>query len=249
LEGPDLEGLRRYAAAGDARIVVAYRPWPRRPELDQLEETLCAHQPPVLLGRLNRREVQIRCAALLGHAPSTAMVDMLCEQTDGLPALIDRVVKPLRAAGTFDGDLSEPPWDVVDRVRYDLDRLPRQLRALLLALELGAAAEPEILAQVLAVEQGVVVDALSMARAHGLLLGEDRLIPLARRALLAGAAPGTKRVVQRLVLEAHLERGRPVLQLAQQLIEAGVRGSDLAAIVEAAGDAILAGSASTQPNA
>src|SRR5262249_6532117 len=42
---------------------------------------------------------------------------------------------------------------------------------------------------------------------------------------------------------------RPVLQLAQQLIEAGVRGSDLAAIVEAAGDAILAGSASTQPNA
>jgi DNA-binding CsgD family transcriptional regulator len=243
LGSADLEGLRRLAAAGDVRIVVAYRPWPRRPELDELEDTVSTLQPPVLLGRLNRREVQIRAAALLGHAPSAAMVDLLCEQTGGLPALIDRVASSSFATGKLDGELSELPWEVIDRVRYDLDRLPRQLRALLLALGLGATADPEILAPVLAVEQGVVVEQLLAARAQGLLLGEDRLIPLVRQALLAGTAPGTRRVVQRLVFEAHLERGRPVLHVAQQLIEAGARGNDLAAVLEAAGDAALSDSA------
>ncbi|MGH3771445.1 MAG: helix-turn-helix transcriptional regulator, partial [Pseudonocardiaceae bacterium] len=41
------------------------------------------------------------------------------------------------------------------------------------------------------------------------------------------------------VLAAHLERGRPVLGLAHQLVEAGARGSDLAAVFEAAADAAL----------
>jgi DNA-binding CsgD family transcriptional regulator len=243
LEGPDLEGLRRFALRGDVRIVIAYRPWPSTSELDRLEGTLSRHQPSVLLGRLNRREAQIRCAALLGRASSAAMIDLLCEQTGGLPALIDRVVSLVRTTSTLDGELSELPWDVVDRVRYDLDRLPRPLRALLLALGLGAAADPEILAHVLAADPGVVAEQLSMARAHGLLLDDDRLIPVVRQALLAGAAPGTRRVVQRLVFEAHLERGRPVLTVVQQLIEGGARGSDLAAVLESAGDAALSDSA------
>jgi DNA-binding CsgD family transcriptional regulator len=244
LDGSDIDRLCRVALTGDARLVVAYRPWPRRPELDALEDAVSRRQPPVLLGRLNRRATQLRCAALLDQAPTAALVDLLYEQTGGSPMLIDQVVGALGTAGRLDADRPELPADVINRVRYDLDRLPRPLRGLLLAVGLGAAADFEILAPVLAVDRPVVADLWSMAQSHGLLLGEGRLIPLVRRALLAGAAPGAKRVVQRLVLDAHLERGRPALDLAQQLLAAGVRGGDLAAVFETAGDAALAGSAS-----
>ncbi|MDQ3900763.1 MAG: P-loop NTPase fold protein [Actinomycetota bacterium] len=37
LSGSDLDRLCRFALAGDPRIVVAYRPWPRQAELDALE--------------------------------------------------------------------------------------------------------------------------------------------------------------------------------------------------------------------
>lgn len=244
LEGPELDRLRRLALISDVRLVVAYRPWPRKPELAELEDALDVHQPPVLLDRLDRCGIQTRCAALLGGALPAAVVDLLREQTDGVPMLIDRVVDSLRTTGRLEGDRPELPPEVVDRVRHDLDRIAPQLRALLLAVGLGAALDPEILAQVLALDLAVVTDLLSMAQASGLLLGGGlgegaRVIPLVRRALVAGAAPGTRRVVQRLVLAAHLERGRPVLDLAHQLIEAGARGSDLAAVFEAAADAAL----------
>lgn len=246
LDSADLDLLRRLALTSDARLTVAYRSWPRNAALDQLEDALSRHQPPVLLGRLNRQGIQMRSAALLGTAPPAAMVELLCKQTGGVPRLIDRMVGSLRTGGRLDVDHPELPPDVVDRVRHDLDRLVPQLRALLLAVGLGAAPDPEILSRVLALDPAVVVDLLSMAQANGLLLGEGRVIPLVRRALVADAAPGTRRVIQRLVLAAHLERGRPVLDLARELVEAGARGSDLAAIVEAAADAALADSAMSE---
>ncbi|MDQ3905308.1 MAG: LuxR family transcriptional regulator, partial [Actinomycetota bacterium] len=243
LDTADLDRLRGVALSGNTRIVVAYRPWPRKPELDALEDAVSREQPPVLLGRLNRRGTQLRCAALLGQAPPAALMDLLYEQTGGSPTLIDQVVRALPTSGRLDGDHPELPPNVIDRLRYDLDRLPRPLRGLLLAVGLGAAPDPEILAPVLAIDPSVIADLWSMGHSHGLLLAEGRLIPLVRRALITGAAPGTRRVMQRLVLAAHLKRGRPALELAQQLLAAGARGSDLAAVFETAGDACLAGSA------
>lgn len=242
LAGSDLDRLRRLALASHARLVVAYRPWPRTPELAELEDTLGAH---LLLDRLDRRGIQLRCAALRGGALPGAVVDLLCEQTGGVPRLIDRVVDLLATADTLNGDCPELPVEIVEHVRHDLDRLAPQLRAVLLAMGLGAAPDPEILAQVLALDLAVVTDLLSMAHASGLLLGvslgeEARVIPLVRRALVAGATPGTRRVVQRLALAAHLDRGRPVLEMAHQLVEAGARGSDLAAVFATAADAALA---------
>jgi DNA-binding CsgD family transcriptional regulator len=240
-----LERLPRLARGQHVRLAVAYRPWPRRPELCELEGALCAHQPLVLLGRLSRAGVVSRCTALLGAAPSAAMVDLLCEQTGGVPRLIDHVVGCLSLRSALNGDHLEVPTAAVESLRHILEALAPQLRALLLAVGLGAAIEPDILAQVLALEPGVVTDLLSHAHASG-LLGEDGSIPLVCRAVVTGAAPGTRRVVQRLVLAAHFERGRPVLDLARELVEAGVRGSDLAAVFETAGDAALADPAGPQ---
>jgi DNA-binding CsgD family transcriptional regulator len=244
LAGPDLEQLRRLALTSGVRLVVAYRPWPCPPELVELQDALGAHLPPVLLDRLDRRQTQIRCAALLGEALPAAVADLLYEQTSGVPRLIDRVVEVLRTEGRLDGDLPELPVEVVAHVRHELDRLAPQLRALLLAVGLGATPDPDILAQVLTLDLTVVTDLLSMAHSSGLLgggLGEEaRVIPLVRQALVTGAAPGTRRVMQRLVLAAHLDRGRPVLEMAHQLVEAGVRGRDLASVFETAADAALA---------
>ena len=239
LDGPGLDRLRRLALTGDVRLIVAYRPWPRKPELDELEDAVGGHHPPVLLDRLDRRGIQMRCAARLGGALPAPVIDLLCEQTGGVPMLVDWAVDSLPTGGRLDGDRPDLPPGVVDRVRHGLDRLGPQLRALLLAVGLGAAPDSEILAEVLVSDPAVVVDLLSMAQAAGLLLGDGRMIPLVRRAIVAGSAPGARRVVQRLALAAHLERGRPVLGLAHQLVDAGARGSDLAAVFEAAGDAAM----------
>ncbi|MGH3781754.1 MAG: LuxR C-terminal-related transcriptional regulator [Pseudonocardiaceae bacterium] len=238
LDGPGLERLRRLALIGDVRLVVAYRPWPRKPELGELEDVVGGHHPPVLLDRLDRRGTQIRCAARSGVLPAS-VVDLLCEQTGGVPRLIDWAVDSLPTGGRLDSDRPELPPGVVDRVRHGLDRLPPQLRALLLAVGLGAAPDSEILAEVLVLDPAVVVDLLSMAQAAGLLGSDGRVIPLVRRAIVAAAAPGTRRVVQRLALAAHLGHDRPVLGLAHQLVDAGARGSDLAAVFETAGDAAM----------
>ncbi len=240
LDGPGLDRLRRLALTGDVRLIVAYRPWPRKPQLDELEDAVRGHHPLMSLDRLDRRGIQIRCAARLSGALPAPVIDLLYEQTDGVPMLIDWVVDSLPTAGRLDGDHPELPPGVVDRVRHSLDRLAPQLRALLLAVALGAAPDAEILAEVLVSDPVVVVDLLSMAQAAGLLLSDGRVIPLVRRAIVAGAAPGTRRVIQRLALAAHLERGRPVLGLAHQLVDAGARGSDLAAVFEAAADAAMA---------
>jgi DNA-binding CsgD family transcriptional regulator len=249
LAGPELDRLRHLALAGEVRLVVAYRPWPHKPELAELQDVLRAHQPLVLLDRLDRRGTQIRCAALLGGSLPAAVLDLLGEQTGGVPMLIDRVVDSLRTAGRLDGERPELPPEVVERLRHDLDRLAPPLRAVLLAMGLGAEADPEILAQVLALDLALVTDLLSLAHASGLLLGGGlggalgegaRVIPLVRRALVTGVTPGTRRVLQRLVLAVHRERGRPVLDLAHQLLQAGARGSDLAAVFGAAADAALA---------
>ena len=239
LDGLGLERLRRLALTGDVRLVVAYRPWPRQPELDELEDAVSGHRAPLLLDRLDRRGIQIRCAARLGGALPGSVVDLLCEQTGGVAMLVDWVLDALPTSGTLDGDRPELPPGAVDRVRHGLDRLAPQIRALLLAVGLGAAPDSEILAEVLVVDQAVVADLLSMAQAAGLMRSDGRVIPLVRRAVVAAAAPGTRRVVQRLALAAHLERGRPVLGLAQQLLEAGARGNDLATVFEAAGDAAM----------
>jgi DNA-binding CsgD family transcriptional regulator len=240
LSGSDLDWLCRFALAGDPRIVVAYRPWPRQAELDGLEKAVSRQQPPVLLGRLDRHGTHIRCAALLGQDPSATMVDLLYEQTGGSPMLIDLVVSSLPTADRLNGARPELPQEVIDRLRYGLDRLPRLLRGLLLAVGLGAAPDAEILGSVLAVDPSVIADLWSLAQSHGLLRSDGQLIPLVRRALVAGAAPGTRRVVQRLVLDAHVKRGRPALDLAQQLLAAGARGGDLAKVFETAADATLA---------
>lgn len=239
LDGQGLDRLRRLALTSDVRLIVAYRPWPRKPELGELEDAVGGHHPPVLLDRLDRRGIQFRCAARLGGALPAPVIDLLCEQTGGVPMLIDWAVDSLPPGGRLDGDRPDLPPGVADRVRHVLDRLGPQLRALLLAVGLGAAPDSEILAEVLVLDPAVVVDLLSMAQAAGLLLGDGRLIPLVRSAIVASAAPGTRRVVQRLALAAHLERGRPVLGLAHQLVDAGARGSDIAAVFEAAADAAM----------
>jgi DNA-binding CsgD family transcriptional regulator len=60
-----------------------------------------------------------------------------------------------------------------------------------------------------------------------------------RRAILAGTPADARRAMQRLVFTAHLAHHHPVLDLAQELVEAGARGPDIAAVLEAAGDTAL----------
>lgn len=243
LDGPDLDRLRHLVLDGDTRLAVAYRTWPRKPELDGLAETLGRLHPPVLLGRLDRSGIRARATALLGTDPPPAVLDLLCEQTAGVPRFVDRMVGSLPEAATLDGDDPQVPPGVVDLLRHELDRFPAPLRDLLLAVSLGAVPEPEVLAQVLTLPPAEVADLMSRAQSSGMLLssgtGDAIAVPLVGRVLLIATPVEQRRAMQRLILAAHVAHGRPVLDLAQELADAGARGSDLAAVLEAEGDAAL----------
>ena len=86
LEPAVLDELHALADSPDARVVVAYRPWPRSRGLSELVASLSRRRAPVVVGHLSRSAVKSRVAARLGSTPPDELVELVLEQSGGLPA-------------------------------------------------------------------------------------------------------------------------------------------------------------------
>jgi len=247
LPGGQLERLGELAADERIRLIVAYRPWPRSPALAELSGILERGRPVLLLRPLDRAGIAQQAAALLAEVlpdggPPAGLVDLVDEQTGGVPRYVDRILRALREAhrGTRLKAPFQVPSAAIAQFYPELDRLDPGVHRLLL----GKAGAPDLHTEVVTALLGFDVDVawglMDGARATGMLDRGGALLPLAQRAITT-LSPAERRLsVQRQLIEAQRERGGPVLALVRPLLGTGAGGRSIAAAFEAAGDEALA---------
>ncbi|MFC4070230.1 response regulator transcription factor [Actinoplanes subglobosus] len=231
-----LDDLRDHAEQPDARIVVAHRPWPRRPELLRLLEVLRRGGPAVTLPVLTPTEIAGRL-----DNPGDDLAGWVAAQTAGIPRYVTRLADALPATGP-----RQVPVAALAPFAAEIDELDPGVRTLLLAVEAGAGLSFDLVAAVLD-HDADVADLVEAGRATGMLAADGTLVPLARRAI-AALGPISQRIDVRQRLAAlQMARGGPVLPLVQPLLRVaaapglvpGAAGSGLGHVYEAAGEEAL----------
>ncbi|MEU5694869.1 helix-turn-helix transcriptional regulator [Actinosynnema sp. NPDC020468] len=219
----DLLDLRDRVERGAARVVVAYRPWPRSRALAGLAESLSRAGSVVVLEPWSRDEVRSALAA-------RGLADFVHQQTGGVPRFVRRL------AGVTS---PEVPGDVLASFRADLDWLDADVQKFLLAAEAGAALRLDLLTSLLGKDSDAVGEVIEAARATGLLAPDGTLLPVARAAVGAVARADRRVAVRQRLAQLVLESGGPVLDLVAPLVDAGVGGPGAVAAFRAAAEEAL----------
>ncbi|MGH3920901.1 MAG: LuxR C-terminal-related transcriptional regulator [Pseudonocardiaceae bacterium] len=243
-----LEGLRTFAEDETARLVVAYRPWPRSRGLSALGASLARRRSPVVVGHLARTAVGARIAGRVGCSPPDPLVDLVLEQTGGLGSLVDLVTQALQDTGRFDPrrpeqfrrpDRVNVSAGLAERLRYQLEALDPEIYQLLQAMAVGAALDAELLGPLLDADPTALTDTVEAALATGLITGGGELIPFIRNIVLRLMPMLRSREMQQRLATIQLDRGGSVLAAGRQLLGTGASGSRVAAVLEQAGDEAL----------
>ncbi len=218
LDHQRLAQLRALAQTAGTKLVVAYRPWPRSAEFDELIAGLGRNGAPVLLGVLDSNAITEYAREVLGNPPASRLSEHIRALTGGVPRLVVRILTALGSGAELtDGEV---PRSVLDQFQHDLDRLDDRTRQCLVALALGATPHPDLLATLLDLDAPSAGAAMAAARASGLLDAADALLPVARQAVLALTPWESRLAVLRRLIEHQLRAGGPLLALTRPLLNA-----------------------------
>ncbi len=236
--------LAEQAALAGTRLAVAHRPWPRSTALAALDTALTRFQPLVVLEHLDRAAVAERATALLGTSADTALLDILCDWTGGLPAYVDSLAAALLDEGQVSsGRLRGPPRmpaAVVEVIRAQLDQLDPEARSVLAATSLDAPVDEGLLSALLGVEPAGIVQAVEAVQAAGLMRPDGRLALVVRHAVRRLTPLVARRTLQERLAGLIVDRGGSMLAAGKHLLGTGATGARAAALLEAAGDEALA---------
>ena len=176
------------------------------------------------------------------------MVDMVHEQSGGLPGLVEIVTQALRDTGRFDArrpdtfhrpDLVTVSAALAERLRHQVDALDHDVRALLEAMAIGASLDAEVLGRLLGGVSQTLSATVEAARSTGLLTDAGELIPFVRSLVLRLTPVLRRRELQRELAAIELGRGGSVLAAGRQLLGTGASGSRIAAVLSTAADEAL----------
>jgi DNA-binding CsgD family transcriptional regulator len=243
-----LNELRALAEQDTARLVVAYRPWPRSRELSALGASLARRRSPVILGHLDRGAVGARITTRVKCTPPDSLIDLVHQQSGGLPSLVGLITQALQDTGRFDPrrpeDFRGPDRvnvspGLAERLRYQLEALDPEIYRLLQAMAVGAAVDPEVLTPLLDADPATLTDTVQATLATGLLTEAGELIPFVRNIVLRLMPMLQTRDLQQRLANIQLDQGGSVLAAGRQLLGTGASGSRVAAVLERAGDEAL----------
>jgi DNA-binding CsgD family transcriptional regulator len=241
-----LQRLTDLVDAGTARVLVAFRPWPRPPALTTLAARLRERGPLTVLHHLAPDELSRRAAALIGGPVPADLLAALADQTCGLPLLLDEVMGGLAGGGPHRtpgaGQLDFRRVDhldahLVDGLRFVVDDLEPAPRRLMHAVAAGAGLETRLLAALFGEERARIREWVEQSRATGYLLGDGRLIPVFRGVLLATEPADHTRELQLELLDIHAASGADgagAVGVARALATGGTRDARVAGILTAA---------------
>nr|WP_255426899.1 LuxR C-terminal-related transcriptional regulator [Pseudonocardia sp. C8] len=233
LPGDELDRLRLLADSPGARIVVAFRPWPRGRALARLAAVLAASAPPLVLGALDAAGVAARAVRITGHRLGDDAVRAVAERTAGSPVLVDRLL----GSGTTTG---VAPAALAEQIGYAVDAEDRRVVELVTALALGAPSDSEVLVPLLGLSDtagsGIdeVDELVQRAVAAGLCTPDGAVVPLVGEAVRTRVPPARRTELRRTLAEIELERGGSVLAVARTLRGSGATGDRAAAVFVAA---------------
>lgn len=211
LDVAELGRLRELALTGDRRVIVAYRPWPRTPELTALVEQIRRRGTLVLLGPFSQAQTTRLVADSGEHAHA---------QTCGIPGLVARW-----ATGPDD-------TQTLIQLATEVEHLPADVRDLMIALASGADLPVDLIRALL--KQDDLDQTLGAAQATGYLGLDSRMPPVVRRAIARFSPVAQRDDLWHRLADLMLDRGVSVLPLARSMHAAGVGGSRFAPVFEAA---------------
>jgi len=208
-----LHELIARAERPDARVIVAYRPWPRPAPLARLAEVLRRGRPTITLPALTPAQIQ-------EQVESAAVAGFVAALSGGVPRYVSRLV-PTLTGPELPGRV---PAAALAPFAPELDELGHDLRTLLLAVEAGAGVSFDLIAALLERDPATIAELVAAGQAAGLLGADGALVPLARHAV-AALGPIAQRVgVRQRLAELQLARGGPVLSLMRPLLGDGAAG-------------------------
>lgn len=243
-----LAELREFAESARARLVVAFRPWPRPEGLAALGAALSRGDSPVMLTHLSREAVAERVRRRLRCDPPQALLDLVHEQSGGSPPYVDIVTQALTSTGRFDPanpDGFRKPERVnvspalAERLRYRMETLEPEIYRVLRAMAVGASMDAEVLSPLLETDVATLSDTVEAARATGLVTDSGELIAFVRNLILRLLPTVQRRALERRLAEIQLDAGGSVLQAGIRLLGSATTGRKVAATLEAAGDEAL----------
>ena len=240
----ELQALNRLAAGPLSYLVVAHRPWPRPNGISALGAALAVHRHPVVLDALDRAGVASRATLRVGEPASSSgslgpLVELVFERTAGLPVLVDRLLDALvEQAGADRARIPLPdrsPPGLLAQLGYTVAAQEPGVRALLLAVAIGAPIEAEVLVPLLGLAGAAELDELlEAARAAGLLTVDGLAVPLISDAVLARTPAGARSERLRALAEIELGRGGNVRGAARGLLASGASGARAASVFSTA---------------
>ncbi|HEX5202561.1 MAG TPA: LuxR C-terminal-related transcriptional regulator [Actinoplanes sp.] len=214
-----LHELRERAELPGARVVVAYRPWPRPAALAPLTEVLRRRRAPIVLPALSAAQIGELVGDPLRAQPGrpTPLAGYVAALSAGVPRYVARLATALSGPAVP----ARVPAAALAPFAPEIDELDADLRNLLLAVEAGAGLSFDLIAKLLGRDPREVAELVAAGQATGMLGGDGTMVPLARHAL-AALAPIAERIdVRQRLADLQLARGGPVLPLMRHLLPAG----------------------------
>lgn len=247
LDGRHLDTIHGLVESGTARLVLAHRPWPRPSALRAATAGGPARRLTVVVSHLDRAAVASRLAGRLGVTPPDGLVELVHEQSGGLPTLVDLLTQALCDAGRFDParptEFRRPDGVAVsmgmaERMRHHVDALEPPVQELLAALAVGAPLDLDVLRELLDLDPAsaatVLADAVEAAKATGLVTEAGVLIPIVGSLMLRLTPMLRTRDLQRRLAVLELDRGGSMLTAGRRLLGTGVSGQRVATVFTAA---------------
>ncbi|HEU5470607.1 MAG TPA: LuxR C-terminal-related transcriptional regulator [Actinophytocola sp.] len=202
LDPAALRHIHGVARTGQARLIVAARPWPNSTALRELAGAL---DGTAALRPFDREQIAAHLAAV-GLADRPGLDEFVLAQTGGVPALVDRLARAIAAAGH--DDPLEVPAAAITELGPQLDGLATGVLDFLIAADLsGPAPHVELLGDLLGCDPDGVGEVAGAARATGLIDRSGRPVPVVRLAIRTLVPVDRRTAVRARLAEAQRSRG------------------------------------------
>jgi DNA-binding CsgD family transcriptional regulator len=239
LDDDDLARLSALTFDDGPHVIAAFRSWPRSEAAADVVDRLGRQRPHVILQPLSADRVRVRASELLGAEPPRTQVERITELAGGNPRLVDMVVAAVRDEGWEPRESTPLPGTLLERLRYRLDRVDRELADFLLALAVGYSASGPMFATAPRFRGSDLRALMSEGRASGLLGPAGDPLPVVRSGILQSTPAHELWAMRHQLVDALEAAGLPLGDSALELARGGFRDPRVAAALVERGDGLL----------